>query len=475
MASSAHAFSVQTGASVHAPHGRTHNKTAENGDSFADLLNEADASKPDSKDDVAPARENKTAAKPADKKETKENKATDKQADDKAEQSGDDKRQAAEAGKTDKQDSKDVAGTDAATDEKAQSAANDVANDNALADMPVALPQPEQPAPQPVLVAAIAVPVQTAPVQAAPVAVAEENQAATEAVSADGAAPALTPALAPALQTPASAKPEITAGQDENPAEAGEDPAAPATAQAAVKPAAAPKKTAAAAPASAGDFHKTLQEQAPASDAAPVRQAETQNGKPLEPAAPQPDANQANAPKPDANTVALAAPGTTAAPATTMSGLEKPATTAHAETSPQPTPDIPRMAVEVAARSQSGAKQFDIRLDPPELGRVEVRLSIDAHGKAEAHLTADQPQTLDLLQKDAPLLARALREAGLNVQQDGLNFSLKNQQQHFAGGGEQSRQGARQGFNGAKANSETTPAESGTYVRRGLGLLDIRV
>ena len=63
-------------------------------------------------------------------------------------------------------------------------------------------------------------------------------------------------------------------------------------------------------------------------------------------------------------------------------------------------------------RSQSGAKQFDIRLDPPELGRVEVRLSIDATGKASAHLSADQPQTLDLLQKDAPALTRALRDAG---------------------------------------------------------------
>ena len=73
--------------------------------------------------------------------------------------------------------------------------------------------------------------------------------------------------------------------------------------------------------------------------------------------------------------------------------------------SPPPTP-IPRptlsaLAVSVAARSLSGAKQFDIRLDPPELGRVDVRLSIDASGKTQAHMTADQPQTLHLLQKDS--------------------------------------------------------------------------
>ena len=97
------------------------------------------------------------------------------------------------------------------------------------------------------------------------------------------------------------------------------------------------------------------------------------------------------------------------------------------QVSPQAAPNLPALAVEIAAKSQSGAKQFDIRLDPPELGRVEVRLSIDATGKASAHLSADQPQTLSLLQKDAPILTRALREAGLDVSQDGLNFSLRQQ------------------------------------------------
>lgn len=108
-------------------------------------------------------------------------------------------------------------------------------------------------------------------------------------------------------------------------------------------------------------------------------------------------------------------------------------------------PNVPALAVEIAAKSQSGAKQFDIRLDPPELGRVEVRLSIDSSGKASAHLSADQPQTLDLLQKDAPALTRALRDAGLNVSQDGLNFSLRQQAQDngrdsgFAGGNARGR------------------------------------
>jgi chemotaxis protein MotD len=97
------------------------------------------------------------------------------------------------------------------------------------------------------------------------------------------------------------------------------------------------------------------------------------------------------------------------------------------------TPDTDALAISVAARSLGGAKQFDIRLDPPELGRVEVRLSIDASGKTQAHMTADQPQTLELLQKDATNLTRALRDAGLDVSQNGLNFSLKGQGQNNGG------------------------------------------
>jgi flagellar hook-length control protein FliK len=123
---------------------------------------------------------------------------------------------------------------------------------------------------------------------------------------------------------------------------------------------------------------------------------------------------------------------------------------AQSTSSPTMTPNTDALAVSIAARSMSGAKQFDIRLDPPELGRVEVRLSIDASGKTQAHMTADQPQTLELLQKDAPSLTRALRDAGLDVSQSGLNFSLKGQGQN---------QGQNQGGNsGTPSRSLSLPA-----------------
>jgi len=151
---------------------------------------------------------------------------------------------------------------------------------------------------------------------------------------------------------------------------------------------------------------------------------------------------------------------------------QAPIATQHVQVTAQAAPDVPALAVEIAAKSQGGAKQFDIRLDPPELGRVEV----DATGKASAHLTADQPQTLSLLQKDASILTRALREAGLDVSQDGLNFSLRQQAQDQNGNdGNNGRFGSSRAFSLAATASIDPAAAAMTY--RGLadGRVDIRV
>ncbi len=85
--------------------------------------------------------------------------------------------------------------------------------------------------------------------------------------------------------------------------------------------------------------------------------------------------------------------------------------------------DWQALAVRIARNSEDGASQFTIRLDPPSLGRIDVRLHVDAQGAAQAQLSADRPQTLQLLQRDAPALERALKDAGLDLG-SGLSFSL---------------------------------------------------
>ena len=92
------------------------------------------------------------------------------------------------------------------------------------------------------------------------------------------------------------------------------------------------------------------------------------------------------------------------------------------------------LGVTIAAKSADGARHFDIRLDPPDLGRVDVRLSMDDSGNARASLIVDKPQTLELLQRDASNLNRALSEAGLSLSNNGLNFSLRGQDRQDDGG-----------------------------------------
>jgi chemotaxis protein MotD len=85
------------------------------------------------------------------------------------------------------------------------------------------------------------------------------------------------------------------------------------------------------------------------------------------------------------------------------------------------------LAVDIAGKALAGKNRFEIRLDPPELGRIEVRLDVDRDGNVTSRLTVDRPDTLDLLRRDASGLERALQDAGLKTADNGLQFSLRDQ------------------------------------------------
>jgi hypothetical protein len=81
---------------------------------------------------------------------------------------------------------------------------------------------------------------------------------------------------------------------------------------------------------------------------------------------------------------------------------------------------------------------------------------------------------LSLLQKDAPVLARALRDAGLDVSQNGLNFSLRQQGENFNGN---AGNNGRRPRSFALSASVAIDATAGSAAYRGPanGRLDIRV
>jgi flagellar hook-length control protein FliK len=115
---------------------------------------------------------------------------------------------------------------------------------------------------------------------------------------------------------------------------------------------------------------------------------------------------------------------TTNSPAITDTNAEQPVKLALATRANQQTSELQTLALHIAARSARGDSRFTIRLDPPELGRIDVNLSVNGHGHAQAVLAVEKPQTLELLQRDAPALERALKDAGLELGGN-LSFSLK--------------------------------------------------
>ncbi len=76
-----------------------------------------------------------------------------------------------------------------------------------------------------------------------------------------------------------------------------------------------------------------------------------------------------------------------------------------------------------------------MQLEPPALGRVEVRLEFSRDNRVSALIAADRHDTLDVLQRDSRALERALQDAGLRLNDNGLTFSLRQEQRQQGRGG----------------------------------------
>lgn len=138
-----------------------------------------------------------------------------------------------------------------------------------------------------------------------------------------------------------------------------------------------------------------------------------------------------------------AAPGLAQGHGAAAQTAAQPAQPFGAEVVKAPTPQhLPEaMGLAISRHVSAEATEFTLRLDPAELGRVEVKLEMGKDGKATVSIQADNASTFDLLRRDSHALERALAEAGLKLDSGGLNFSLRQQDgqnpQQFAGEGGQ--------------------------------------
>ena len=92
-----------------------------------------------------------------------------------------------------------------------------------------------------------------------------------------------------------------------------------------------------------------------------------------------------------------------------------------------------QVAVHIQRAVREGTGKISIQLSPSELGRVEVKLEIDEDKRVTAAVTVERASTLELLQRDARNLERALHDAGLKMDGGALSFSLgQSSDQDFA-------------------------------------------
>jgi chemotaxis protein MotD len=165
-------------------------------------------------------------------------------------------------------------------------------------------------------------------------------------------------------------------------------------------------------------------------------------------------------PVPPADTLQPAAPS--GAPAALVSPQVHAAATPAAQIAP---------VLVSMAHAPDGAQRLTLRLDPPELGHVQIRIDRPQDAPARVDITVERAETLTLLLRDQPQLQRALDQAG--VPSDGRSVTI-----HVAATESAARPdggpAASQGMGSAGTGDATygTPRQGGQQARNDTGNAD---
>ncbi|EME71152.1 flagellar hook-length control protein [Paramagnetospirillum caucaseum] len=132
-----------------------------------------------------------------------------------------------------------------------------------------------------------------------------------------------------------------------------------------------------------------------------------------------------------------------------------------------------QVSVQISKQVKDGADTIKIQLKPHELGKIEIKLEVSADGRVSATVTADKPETLAMLQKDAKGLEKALEDSGLKPDGTATTFSLKGgeQQQNADRGNNnaRSRRGRNRGGDGGEEAQLAGAGAAQSARQRGLG------
>jgi hypothetical protein len=139
-----------------------------------------------------------------------------------------------------------------------------------------------------------------------------------------------------------------------------------------------------------------------------------------------------------------------------------------------PAPPPERIAIAIRRALDDGGDRIRIRLWPAELGHVEVMLRLDHDQRVGVSVAVERPETLELLQRDARGLERALADAGVKLDSGSLSFNLRHGDQ--GGTFAERDDGAAHAFDDVDASSVSAVTDATTapvHVDR-LRLVDLR-
>jgi flagellar hook-length control protein FliK len=134
---------------------------------------------------------------------------------------------------------------------------------------------------------------------------------------------------------------------------------------------------------------------------------------------------------------------------------------------------IAQISAQIIRRLEGRSTRFDIELNPHDLGKIDVRLDIDAEGRLAARLAFDNPAAAADLRGRVDDLRRDLEQAGFQLSEDAFSFADRE-------GARERREGAGDGSLGSFARSAEVSEDADAAAQPALRVmarlgLDVRV
>ena len=114
-----------------------------------------------------------------------------------------------------------------------------------------------------------------------------------------------------------------------------------------------------------------------------------------------------------------------------------------------------QIAAQILRRLEGRSTRFEMALRPDELGRVDVKLDIDAEGRLKARMAFDNPAAATDLRGRADELRRQLEDAGFHMADDAFEFAERDSGSSAFDRGQDPRNGPSHAFaQASRLNSE---------------------